>query len=315
VLGVPSTSANTLTTARVAWMRRALLAWHDAHGSDFPWRHARNPYSALVAGVCSQQTPMSRVLPLWARWTAAFSTLEECAAADRATVLRVWDGAGYPRRALALREAARVCMTQHGGELPREPKALLALPGVGPFTAAIVRCFGFADDAAAVDTNVVRVLGRLVLGDVQPALESARADIDAVAARLLPRGDAGRWNATLMDYGARVCTPRPRCDACVVRRQCTARARFARGAVATPVRAQPRFEGSDRQWRGRILRALRSSDGPMRVATLVRGLASDDTERVTVRRLLLALCDDGLAWSRGGMCGLGEPPTSESHRA
>jgi A/G-specific adenine glycosylase len=304
----------TLPGGRVGRLRRQLLGWHDAHGQDFPWRHARNPYWALVAGVCSQQTQMSRVLPLWQRWTAAFPTIEACAAADRATVLRVWDGAGYPRRALALREAARICLADHGGELPRDPDALLALPGVGPFTAAIVRCFGFADDAAAVDTNVVRVLGRLVLGDVQPALESARADIDAVAARLVPRGDAGRWNATLMDYGARVCTPRPRCGECVVQRLCAARARFDAGAVATPVRAQGRFEGSERQWRGRILRALRASDGPMRRSALLRTLASDDAERATVRRLLQALRDDGFMWVRGGMCGLGEEPApTEAH--
>src|SRR5688572_25304252 len=98
----------TLTASRVAGIRRALLAWHDAHAQDFPWRHARNPYWALVAGVCSQQTQMSRVLPLWERWIAAFPTIEACAAADHAAVLRVWGGAGYPRRALALREAARV---------------------------------------------------------------------------------------------------------------------------------------------------------------------------------------------------------------
>jgi A/G-specific adenine glycosylase len=297
-----------ITPSRVSSIRRALVAWHDAEGQDFPWRHARNPYWALVAGVCSQQTQMSRVLPLWERWIAAFPNLDACAATERATVLRVWAGAGYPRRALALRAAARVCIAQHGGELPRNPEALLALPGVGPFTAAVVRCFGFADDAAAVDTNVVRVLGRLVLGDVQPALESARGDIDAAAARLLPRGDAGRWNAALMDYGARVCTPRPRCDACVVRRQCAARTHFEAGAVATPVRAQPRFEGSDRQRRGRILRALRASDGPIRTSTLLQEVARDADELTTTRRLLRALCVDGLAWSRGGLCGLGEEP-------
>ena len=265
----------------------------------------------MVAGVCSQQTQMSRVLPLWERWMAAFPTLEAAAAAETAEVLRVWARAGYPRRALAIREACRRCIEAHDGALPRERDALLALPGVGPFTAAIVRCFGWADDAAAIDTNVVRVLGRLVHGDVQPAREtSSRAIIDT-AERLLPRGEAGRWNAMLMDYGAQVCTPRPRCADCVVRRLCAARPRFEAGAVAEPMRAQPRFEGSARQWRGHILRVLREAHGPVRVTALVRALTGDEgdgADASTVRALLDVLCAEGMAWSRAGRCGLGDAP-------
>jgi A/G-specific adenine glycosylase len=241
---------------------------------------------------------------------AAFPTLAAAAAANRAHVLRVWGGAGYPRRALALHAAARRCVEQHAATLPRAPEALLALPGVGPFTAAIVRCFGWGDDAVAIDTNVVRVLGRLVHGDLQPALETPPAVIAATAARLLPARAAGRWNAALMEYGARVCTPRPHCEACTVARMCAARPRFAAGAVAPPVRAQGRFQGSDRQWRGRILRALRAAPAPARTATLVRALAADRTEAATVRRLLRALCAEGLAWTRRGLCGLGGPPAA-----
>lgn len=238
---------------------------------------------------------------------AAFPTLAAAAEADRAQVLRVWAGAGYPRRALALREAARICLAQHDGALPREPEALLVLPGVGPFTAAIVRCFGWGDDAVAIDTNVVRVLGRLVHGDVQPALETPPATIAAIAARLLPRGVAGRWNTTLMEYGARVCTARPHCESCVVARMCAARPRFAAGAVAPPVRAQGRFEGSDRQWRGRILGVLRQTHEPVRTTALVRGLVADGAEAARVRRLLRELCAEGLSWARRGHCGLGGP--------
>lgn len=307
-----TTDIDTLSSSRVARLRARLLAWHTAHGDDFPWREARDPYAALVAGVCSQQTQMSRVLPLWQRWMAAFPTLATAAEADSAHALRVWAGAGYPRRALALCATARICMEQHGGTLPRDPEALLALPGVGPFTAAIVRCFGWGDDGVAIDTNVVRVLGRLLHGDVQPALETAPAAILASAARLLPKGNAGPWNATLMEYGARVCTSRPRCGECVVARMCAARPRFEAGEVATPVRAQGRFEGSDRQWRGRILRALRSRGGtparapaPLYVTELVRMLTSDGAEAKRVRRLLGDLAHEGLAWERDGRCGLG----------
>jgi A/G-specific adenine glycosylase len=288
-------------------VRRALLAWEGQHGSEFPWRHARNPYWALVAAVASQQTQMSRVFPLWERWTSAFPTLADAAAADRATVLRVWAGAGYPKRALALRETALRCIAEHGGELPRELEALLALPGVGPFTAAIVQCFGFGDDGAAVDTNVVRVLGRLVYGDVQPALETPAAAIRVAAERLLPRSEAGAWNAAVMDYGAHVCVPKPKCDVCVLARMCEARSKFAEGALATPVRAQSRYDGSNRMWRGRIMRVLRATDdGRVRTSALLREVARTQGDVVTVRAMLRALCDEGFAWQRAGWCGLGD---------
>lgn len=303
----------SLSPQRLGRIRTLLLRWYDEHGHDFPWREARDPYAALVAAVCSQQTQMSRVLPLYERWMKAFPTLGDAAAATRATVLRVWGRAGYPRRAVALREAARVCMRDHGGALPGDHKALLALPGVGPFTASIVRCYGFGDDAVAVDTNVVRVAGRLVIGDLQPARDTPPAVIAGAAERLMRRGTAARWNPALMEYGARVCTPRPRCEQCVVARLCAARPRFARGELARPVRAQGAFDGSDRQWRGRIMELLRSRSGGLRRSEIIDALAATAAERKRARRLLRALCDERLAWSHDGWCGLGEagePPSA-----
>ncbi len=297
-----------LPPQRIGRIRTLLLDWYEINGEDFPWRTGRDPYAALVAAVCSQQTQMSRVLPTWERWMAAFPTLQAAAEAPRAEVLRVWGRAGYPRRAIALRDAARRCMREHDGGLPRNPEALLALPGVGPFTAAIVRCFGFGDDATAVDTNVVRVIGRLVYGDLQPATETPPAAIEAWAQRLLRPGTAARWNPALMSYGARVCTSRPRCDVCVIAHLCTAQPRFAAGERAAPVRAQGRFQDSDRQWRGRILRRLRAHDGPLRTAELYDALTATPAERNRVRGLLRALSAERLAWSRRGWCGLGDPP-------
>ena len=307
-------AAAPLSPQRLGRIRSRLLAWYDAHGEDFPWRDARNPYWALVAGVCSQQTQMARVLLLWERWIAAFPRLEDVAAAERAEVLRAWGDAGYPRRALYLHQTARRCLEDHGGRVPADEAALLALPGVGPFTAAIVRSFGFGEDAPALDTNVVRVVGRLLHGDLQPARETAPADLEAGATRLLRPGTASRWNPALMDYGARVCRPRPRCDACVVAAQCAARPRFALGERAEPLRAQPPFEGSDRQWRGRILANLRARRGPLRTALLARELAASAAERATLRRLLGALCDEGFAWQRDGVCGLGAAAHPDSAR-
>lgn len=297
-----------IAPARLRAVRSRLLAWYADHEQPFPWRTARDPYAAMVAAVAAQQTQMSRVLEIYARWMAAFPTLDVLASADRAEVLRVWGRAGYPRRAVGLHEAARICMEQHGGALPRDPAAILALPGVGPFTAAIVRCFGWGDAAVAIDTNVVRVLGRLLHGDLQPAKETPPAAIIETATRLLPRNDVVRWNPALMDYGAKVCLPRPRCEACVVAELCAARPRFERGETAAPVRAQARFDGSDRQWRGRILRTLRERDQPLRTSMLARGLARTPLEVETVRRLLAALCEERMAWRRGSWCGLGDAP-------
>ena len=304
-----------LTPRRVARIRRSLLGWYEAHEAPFPWRTARDPYSALVAAVAAQQTQIARVLEIHERWMRAFPTLDALARADRADVLRVWGRAGYPRRAVALHETAVRCMSPiaeggHGGALPRDPTALLALPGVGPFTAAIVRTFGWGDDAPAVDTNVVRVIGRVVYGDLQPARETSATLVEAAAARLLPRGQAARWNPALMDYGGRVCLPRPRCEECVLASICAARPRFAAGEVAEPVRAQGRFDGSDRQARGLLMAALREATAAgVRASTLLRRLdptgSAKGEERARLRRLLTTLVADGLAWRAGGRCGLG----------
>jgi A/G-specific adenine glycosylase len=312
----PASTAPTLQLSpqRLGRIRTLLLEWYDDHEQEFPWRDARNPYFALVAAVASQQTQMPRVLEIFDRWVAAFPTIEACAAASRAEVLRVWERAGYPRRAVNLHETARICVERYDGALPREREALLALPGIGPFTMAIVANFGFGDDVAAVDTNIVRVLGRVAVGDLQPATETPRKTIDALAERMLRPGTATRWNPALMDYGARVCTPRPRCEACVVAHLCAARPRFAAGEVAEPVRAQGAFAGSDREWRGRLMQALREHDldaserGTGRgwtVSRLLDRVASTAVERATARRLLDALAADGLAWVDGERCGLG----------
>jgi A/G-specific adenine glycosylase len=295
----------SLSPQRLGRIRSLLLAWYEEQGEYFPWRDARNPYWALVAGVCAQQTQMSRVLPLWRRWTTAYPTLIDTANAERDEILRTWGNAGYPRRALYLHEASRHCVSEYGGRIPVEGKLLLALPGVGPFTAAIVRSFGYGMDTAAIDTNVVRVIGRLLYGDLQPARETPPAKIEKAAIRLLQPGNSTRWNPALMDYGARICRPQPRCGECIIASFCAARPRFEAGEHAEPMRTQTQFEGSDRQWRGLILFELRSSDAPLRITMLLSALAANTEERTTVSRLLRELETEGLAWQHKDLCGLG----------
>ena len=307
--------AHALPPARRRAVQRRLLEWYDDHAQPFPWRSARDPYAALVAAVAAQQTQISRVLEIYARWMAAYQTLADLARADRAAVLQTWGRAGYPRRTVGLHETARLCMERHGGALPRDPEALLALPGIGPFTGAIVRTFGFDEDAPAVDTNIVRVIGRLVFGDLQPARDTPRAEIDAATAALFPAGHGARWNPALMDYGARVCTPRPKCEVCVVASMCVARPRFAAGEIAEPVRAQGTFESSERQARGRVMQVLRDAAGdlegvPVTLGTLTKCAgATTVEERARVRILLGRLAEEGLAWTDGRRAGLGQRPS------
>lgn len=257
-------------------VRRALLRWHDMHGMDAPWRASGEPYEALVAAVMAQQTQMSRVVPSYERFMAAFPTLEALAQASRGDVIRAWVGMGYNRRAVSLHEAARR-IAREGW--PRDAASLARIDGIGPFTAAVVASFAFGERAACVDTNVRRVLGR-ISGDADVNGRDAQQLADA----WLPRSEAARWNQALMDYGAAVCTARPKCGGCVVARWCASRERYAapapRPVVGTRARRprapQPRFEDTARYVRGRIVDALRAlpagtSDG---IRTLRRAIAN-----------------------------------------
>jgi A/G-specific adenine glycosylase len=240
-------------------IQHALLRWHDANALRAPWRESGDPYHALVAAVMAQQTQMSRVLLLYERFLAAYPTIEALAAASLGDVIRAWKGMGYNQRAVRLHRAAR---TIAAGGWPRDAASLARIEGVGPFTAAIIASFAFGRPAAAVDTNVVRVLTRLTGDDT---LRGRRLQI--VADEMVPVGDPARWNQALMDYGARVCVSRPKCGECVVARWCAARERFAapvpsmvaetRAAYRLPGKREPKFETTPRYFRGRIIDVLR----------------------------------------------------------
>lgn len=263
-----------LSPQRLGAIRKRLLAWYDEHEQPFPWRNARDPYAALVAAVAAQQTQMSRVLQIYDRWMAAFPTIQDLAAAPDAEAIRVWGRAGYPRRAVYLHRTARVVCEQYDGQLPADQRLLESLPGIGPFTAAIVLNFGHGIDAAAVDTNIVRVLGRVLFGDLQPANDTPTAHIRWAAKRLLPDNQATRWNPALMDFGASICAPTPKCNGCPVATLCVAQAKFGEGQRASAVRAQGGFAGSQRELRGRILSLLRASKTPLTRSAVIEAVAA-----------------------------------------
>ncbi|WP_432705815.1 A/G-specific adenine glycosylase [Amycolatopsis taiwanensis] len=242
-----------------------LIDWFDDCGRDLPWRHAEcTPWGVLVSEIMLQQTPVARVEPVWHEWMARWPAPSALAAASQGEVLRAWGKLGYPRRALRLHEAATAIAAEHGDVVPSDVDVLLALPGIGAYTARAVAAFAYGKRAPVVDTNVRRVVARAVhgAGDAGPA--SNTRDMADVAA-LLPvaEGRAARFSAALMELGALVCTARsPRCADCPVHERC-AWQRAGRPAYAGPAKAVQKFAGTDRQVRGLLLDVLRGSEGPV----------------------------------------------------
>ena len=203
--------------------QRRLLAWYEGEARDLPWRKTTDPYAILVSEVMLQQTRVETVIPYYERFLRAYPTLESLARAPIDDVLKLWEGLGYYRRAHNLHRASREVVHQHAGQIPADRAALLALPGIGPYTAAAVASIAFGEDEPVLDGNVVRVLARWFRVSGDPRRSDTRRSLDAVARSLIPAGRAGAFNQALMDLGARVCAPRlPRCEACPVEAVCEA---------------------------------------------------------------------------------------------
>lgn len=274
-------------------VRAEVVAWFDAHARDLPWRAPdRTPWGVLVSEVMLQQTPVVRVEPAWRAWQARWPGPADLAAASPADVLRAWDRLGYPRRALRLQECARAVVERHGGVVPSDEVALLALPGVGSYTAAAVRAFAFGLRSVVLDTNVRRVLARVAEGAALPAPALTVAE-RRLAEAFVPADDAGaaRWAAASMELGALVCTARsPRCDACPVRDRCAWRLAGAPADAHAPRRRTQAWAGTDRQVRGRIMALLREALEPA-PAEAVAAVWPDAAQR---DRCLAGLLVDGL---------------------
>jgi A/G-specific adenine glycosylase len=268
----------------------ALMAWYRPRERLYPWRRSRpDPYRILVSEVMLQQTQASRVVPIYRSFLRRFPSVRALAEAERADVIRAWNGLGYNRRAVALSEAARTIVSTFGGKIPRHPDELCSLPGVGPYTAAAVASMAFGLRVPALDTNVRRVVARFVLG-AEPTEVGASA-VGGAAAELMDGPDPGRWNQAVMDLGRAVCRPAPRCGSCPVAGGCRYRRAGRRGGSA--LRRQGAFEGSFRQLRGAVVRAL-ATGRPRTVATIA-ALANQPTERVVLA--LRALASDGMVWA------------------
>lgn len=275
-----------------ATLADVLVPWFDEHARDLPWRRPGTaPWGVLVAEFMLQQTPVNRVAPIWPAWMDRWPTPSALANASQGDVLRAWGKLGYPRRAMRLHAAATAIAQAHSDRVPDDLEELLALPGVGAYTARAVLAFGYRRRASVVDTNVRRVIARAVhgAGNAGPARTSADlADAEA----LLPDDDptAARFSAALMELGACLCTARnPRCAPCPLTPHCAWQV-AGRPPYTGPVKPVQRFAGTDRQVRGRLLGVVREAPGPV-----TRQRLDDAWDDAAQRdRCLGSLLDDGL---------------------
>ncbi len=299
-----------IAPATLAAIHAALLAWFAQAGRDLPWRHTRDPYQIMVAEIMLQQTQVDRVIPKYHAFLAAFPTLADLAAAPTAEVIRMWAGLGYNRRAVNMQRTARVVLAEHGGQFPRDLAGLLGLPGIGRYTAGAIACFAFEQDVGFVDTNIRRVLQRLLVGPEEHGAARA-AELLALAEAIVPAGRGWHWNQAIMELGALICSAAaPACWRCPLNEWCRAYAERraadaqafdiappARGRKVAERRETP-YAGSNRFYRGRVVAELRGLPAgqvlPLRVlgGVLKPGFAEDDMDWLLA--LVAGLARDGL---------------------
>ncbi|MFF3747835.1 HhH-GPD family protein [Streptomyces kronopolitis] len=272
--------------------------WFDEHARDLPWRRPEaGAWGVMVSEFMLQQTPVSRVLPVYEQWLARWPRPADLAAEAPGEAVRAWGRLGYPRRALRLHAAASAIQERHGGDVPREHAQLLALPGVGEYTAAAVASFAYGQRHAVLDTNVRRVFARAVAGRQFPPNATTAAE-RKLARALLPEDEqlAARWAAATMELGALLCTARsPECGRCPIAALCAWRQAGSPAHDGPPRRIQT-YAGTDRQVRGKLLAVLREAVAP--VPQQVLDAVWD--EPVQRARALDGLVSDGLVEPLGG---------------
>jgi len=281
---------------RAAVLPHALGDWYRREARDLPWRRTEfaeryGAWGTLVSEFMLQQTPVTRVIPHLQAWLERWPTPAAMAAATPAEVVHQWANLGYPRRALWLHRAAIEVVERHGGTVPRDVSALLALSGIGDYTARAVAVFSYGDRHPVVDTNTRRVIARAVDGRAQPDAPAKR-DLERMS-RLLPEdiAESATFNAAMMELGAVICTARaPRCEVCPIAASC-AWLQAGRPDTGDRRRRQAKYEGSDRQARGGVLHALRHAEGHRMPADAV---LADWPDAVQRDRAIDSLIGDGL---------------------
>lgn len=275
-----------------------LLRWYDVHARSLPWREpSASPWAVMVSEFMLQQTPVSRVLPVYEQWLERWPTPADLAVEPTGEAVRMWGRLGYPRRALRLHAAATAIVAEHDGQVPSRYEDLIALTGVGDYTASAIAVFAFGARHAVLDTNVRRVLARALDGVEHPPSHVTVAERRR-AEGLLPASDAPTWSVAVMELGALVCTSaKPICDRCPIVDRCAWMAAGRPAHAGKPRKAQ-RWDGTDRQCRGRLLAVLRDSSGPVHRSSLDLAWPQEQ-QRV---RCLASLIEDSLVVEAGGDC-------------
>ncbi len=283
--------------AKTKLVQRKLLTWFSKHRRDLPWRKTKNPYHILVSEIMLQQTQVDRVIPKYQAFLKRFPSLIALARAQQASVIALWAGLGYNRRARHLHQLAKIVVRDYKGKLPAQPALLQTLPGIGPYTAAAVACFAYSAPVALVDVNVRRVLGRISHG-VDGPKKLSEATLWRLAGSMVPPKHAVAWNSSLMDFGATVCTKRsPKCATCPLQKQCA-----AYPAMLTQTIVQEKkevFHNSNRFWRGKMIQyLLKQPRRTARIAALHHVMVTSGLEPIRCDVLLQTLAKDGLVQMR-----------------
>ena len=277
--------------SRIPEIQFTLASWFASDARDLPWRHpTTTPWGVLVSEIMLQQTPASRVAGPWMKWMEQWPTPATLARAPRADMLRAWGRLGYPRRVLRLQATAQTIVEHHDGRVPEDENALLALPGIGRYTAAAVMAFAFGRRSLVLDVNIRRVLARVDAGQEHPGRSETAAE-RVRAWDWVPEtdADAATWSASAMELGAVICTAAtPRCQSCPIAEHCRWLA-AGKPPWDGPQRVAQAWEGTDRQCRGSIMATLRTASQPVPL----RDIEWHDPDQLI--RCVDSLVADGLA--------------------
>jgi A/G-specific adenine glycosylase len=266
-----------------------VCSWFEGSARTLPWRDT-SPWGVMVSEFMLQQTPVVRVEPVWRQWLERWPAPSDLAAEPAGSAVRAWGRLGYPRRALRLHSSAQILASDFDDQVPDDQTTLRSLPGVGEYTAAAICAFAFGQPTVVLDVNVRRVLSRAWTGIAEPPTHLTAVERSLANALVDAAADGAAWAAASMELGAIVCTRKePSCDVCPLRRMCRWVAE-GKPEQATPRKTQARFEGSDRQARGRMMRMMREAHGSVTRGDLLAIL--EDEEQA--KRALASLEADGL---------------------
>ena len=279
-------------------IQQTIIQWYKQYGRQLPWRQTTNPYRILVSEMMLQQTQVDRVIPKYYAFLEKFPTVASLADAQTADVLKMWSGLGYNRRALYLQKCAQTIKQKHNGNFPETTEELLALPGLGKYTAAAVQSFANNKDVVVIDVNIERIFKRIFYGKVESA--------EAIAQHILPKNESRNWHNALMDVGALFCSAKnPKCDFCPAKNMCAASNNKERIEATWKKKKVVPFKDSDRIVRGTILKFLTTKNGQEQDQIYKQLIEQDiKREKEKFEEIIVELEKDGLIKKEKNMLSL-----------